>query len=132
MKGIDTNILVRYLVRDDQKQAETASAYIQKAVDSGDNFFINHIVLCELARVLESAYGYRKKEIADVLEKILITKQFEVESKDIVHQAISEYLLGSGDFADSLIGRINHENGCDTTVTFDRALKNIKNFTVLV
>jgi predicted nucleic-acid-binding protein len=80
---------------------------------------------------LESAYDYKKKEIAAVLEKILITKQFEIELKDIVHQAINEYIHGSGDLADYLIGRINHANGCDITVTFDRALKNIKSFTVL-
>jgi predicted nucleic-acid-binding protein len=131
MKGIDTNVLVRYFVRDDQKQAEKASSYIQKTIAIGESFFINHIVLCELAWVLESAYGYKKKEIADVLEKILITKQFEIEFKDIVHQAIHEYTHGSADLADYLIGRVNHANGCEITVTFDRSLKNSRSFFVL-
>lgn len=131
MKGLDTNVLVRYLVKDDAKQAEMASAWIRKAIASGEDCFINHIVLCELVWVLESAYGFPKKEIADVLEKILITRQFEIESKDIVRQAIHDYRHGSGDIADYLIGRINHSHGCDVTGTFDRALKQGTFFVVL-
>ena len=75
--------LVRYLVRDDKKQAEKAGAYIRKVVAGGECCFINNIVLCELVWVLESAYEYDKAAIADVLERILATKQFELERKDI-------------------------------------------------
>jgi predicted nucleic-acid-binding protein len=131
MKGLDTNVLVRYLVKDDEKQAERASAFIRKIASSGESCFINHIVLCELVWVLESAYGFPKKEIADVLDKILITKQFEIESKDIIRQAILDYRHGKGDLADYLIGRINHASGCDATITFDRDLKPSACFAVL-
>src|SRR4030042_3592638 len=119
MKGMDTNVLVRYLVRDDKEQAAKASAYIQKVIASGEDCFINHIVLCELIWVLESAYGYKKREITTVLEKILMTKQFEIELKDTVRQAVNEYASGNGDLADYLTGMINHLNGCDITATFD-------------
>lgn len=131
MKGLDTNVLVRYLVKDDERQAEKASVYIRKTVSLGESCFINHIVLCELVWVLELAYGFSKKEIADVLEKILITKQFEIESKDIVRQAIHDYWHGSGDLADYLIGRINHDKGCDATFTFDRDLRQGPFFVVI-
>jgi predicted nucleic-acid-binding protein len=97
MKGLDTNVLVRYLVKDDPEQAEKAIAYIQKLVASGENCFINHLVLCELVWVLESAYGYKKKQIADVLQKLLMTKQFEIELKDTARRAINEYSQGNGD-----------------------------------
>ncbi|MBI4690490.1 MAG: type II toxin-antitoxin system VapC family toxin [Nitrospirae bacterium] len=131
MKGLDTNVLIRYLVKDDKKQAERASTCIRKATANGESCFINHIVLCELVWVLESAYGYTKEEIAEVLEKMLITKQFEIELKDIVRQTIYDYMQGSGDIADYLIGRINHIKGCDVTATFDHALKNNPSFIVL-
>jgi len=131
MKGLDTNVLVRYLVRDDKKQAEKAGAYIRKTVASGESCFINNIVLCELVWVLESAYEYDKGSIADVLERILATKQFELERKDITRQAVSDYKNGRGDLADYLIGRINQALGCDATVTFDRALKNTTSFMML-
>lgn len=131
MKGLDTNVLVRYLVKDDIQQAEKASAFIRKAISEGEALFINHIVLCELVWVLESAYGFPKREIADVLEKLLMTRQFEIESRDIVRQAVSDYRHGKGDVADYLIGRLNHARGCDETITFDRALKPTSHFVVL-
>lgn len=131
MRGLDTNVLVRYLVRDDKRQAERASAYIREVTTEGENCFINGIVLCELVWVLEAAYGFTRKEIAGVLEKILVTKQLEIERKDIVRQALSYYAGGKGDFADYLIGRINYEQGCDLTVTFDRSLRNAPGFEVL-
>ncbi len=84
MQGLDTNVLIRYLTKDDRRQSEKASTTIKRIVASDGSCFINHIVLCELVWVLESAYGYPKKEIADVIEKILMTRQFEIESKDII------------------------------------------------
>ncbi|MBI1747664.1 MAG: type II toxin-antitoxin system VapC family toxin [Acidobacteria bacterium] len=131
MKGLDTNILVRYLVKDDRKQAERASAYIREATADGESCFINHVVIGELVWVLESAYEYGKNEIADVLEKILVTKQLEIEAKDIVRQAVQDYRRGRGDLADYLIGRSNQAQGCEVTASFDRALKNSSSFIVL-
>ncbi len=131
MRGLDTNVLVRYLVRDDKRQAERASAYIREATSGGDKCFVNHIVLCELVWVLDAAYGFGRKDIAGVLEKILVTKQLELEQKDILRQAVGDYAHGKGDLADYLIGRINHEHGCDHTATFDRALKDAPVFEVL-
>ncbi|HUL01269.1 MAG TPA: type II toxin-antitoxin system VapC family toxin [Nitrospirota bacterium] len=131
MNGLDTNVLVRFLVQDDRHQAKRASAYIHRTVSAGKICYINHTVLSELVWVLESAYIYSRKEIAGVLEKLLLTKQFEIDAKDIVKQAIYDYRNGRGDFADYLIGRINRSKGCDTTATFDLALKTSSLFTVL-
>ena len=131
MIGLDTNVLVRYLVKDEKKQAARATAYIRKAIDEGEMCFISSIVLCELVWVLESAYDYERKEIFSILEKILLTKQLEVESQDMVRQAVHEYRQGSGDLADYLIGRTNQAHGCGHTVTFDRALKGSPHFVVL-
>lgn len=54
---------------------------------------------------------------------MLITKQFEIENRDIVRQALCDYRNGRGDIADYLIGRTNRSHGCDFTATFDRSLK---------
>ncbi|MBI4686580.1 MAG: type II toxin-antitoxin system VapC family toxin [Nitrospirae bacterium] len=131
MKGIDTNVLVRYLVKDDKAQAEIASAYIREITESGGTCFINIIVLCELIWVLESAYEFHKNEIADVCDRILRTKQFEIEAKDIARRAVNDYRNGKADFADYIIGKINNLNGCDITATFDRALKKQDGFILL-
>lgn len=124
MTGLDTNVLVRYIVRDDDLQAQRASAYIRDAADRGEYCLINHIVLCELVWVLEGAYGFAKKEIVRVLEKIHAVRQFEIERKDVARLAVRDYVRGKGDFADYLIGRVNQSYGCKKTATFDRGLKN--------
>jgi len=131
MIGLDTNILVRLFVMDDARQAEKAAAYIRRAETEGKKCFINPVVLCELVWVLESAYEYGKPEIAGLLEKMLMIKQFDIDSKDIVRQAVHDYRHGNADFADYLIGRINKHKGCEQTVTFDKALKGVGLFEVV-
>ena len=68
MKGLDTNVLVRYLVQDDPEQGEIAASYIREIKASGETCFINNIVLCELAWVLRSAYKLSRDEIISTLD----------------------------------------------------------------
>lgn len=131
MRGLDANVLVRYLVQDDVGQAARATRCIEEATRSGEPCAINLVVLCEMVWVLESAYGVAKNELVRVIEKILMTRQFDVEEKDIAWLALGDYKSHSADFADCLIGRRNHAVGCDVTVTFDRGLKNLDTFRLL-
>lgn len=64
MNGLDTNVLVRYLVQDDVEQARRAARYIESGAS-----YVNCVVLCELVWVLESAYGYPQDTVAGVLER---------------------------------------------------------------
>jgi predicted nucleic-acid-binding protein len=84
-----------------------------------------------LAWVLESCYDQRRTAIADVLEKILSTREFEVEERDLAWNACRDYRDGSADFADCLIGRKNSASGCSRTVTFDQGLKRLAHFQIL-
>ena len=116
--GIDTNILVRIITRDDEKQSQIALDYVS---NSSTPFVINHIVICELVWVLESAYKYDKKQIIKALECILKVKQFLILEKNSVRSALKLYAETSIDFSDALIGYVNKEEGCEFTITFDKA-----------
>ena len=131
MKALDTNVLVRYLVQDDPDQGNKAANFIQAAETGGEQLLIGSIVLCETVWVLESAYGYKNQEIAEALEKLLQTNAFLFESKDIIRAALEEYRTSKVDFADCLIGRIHRALGCETTVTFDLALRKLQTFRLL-
>ncbi|MBD2778345.1 PIN domain-containing protein [Iningainema tapete] len=132
MKGLDTNILVRYIVQDDPVQGEKVSQFIEQTVAEGENnCFINNIVLCEFVWVLESAYSYTKEEIADALEKILRTSMFDFESKDAAWWSLREYRKSKADFSDCLIARVNKTKGCQQTVSFDKGVRGVDGFTVL-
>jgi predicted nucleic-acid-binding protein len=118
VKGIDTNVLIRYLVQDDPEQARRATRFIAQC-SADDPCLVNRIVLCELVWVLESAYGYRREALARLLESILRTAELKVEDHDDAWAALREY-QGGADFADALIAAGNLRLGCDQTATFDR------------
>ena len=127
MIGLDTNVLLRYLVRDDPAQASRADRELER----GERFLIDAIVLCELVWVLETGYGFSRMEIVSVLERILATAQFEIEAKDVALAALHDFRGSGADFADCLIGRRNRAAGAGETVTFDRDLRGLAGFRVL-
>lgn len=131
MKGLDTNVLVRYLTQDDPVQSRKANALIAEAVDRGEQCPINVIVLCELVWVLREAYHLDKPTVAATLEKVLDTAQLVVEQADLARRALDDYRRGRGDFADYLIGWRNRQAGCSDTATFHRALARSALFRVL-
>ena len=131
MKGFDTNLLVRYLVRDDPQQSAIVERLVAEVVDADEFVFLNHIVLCETFWVLESGYGYEREAVAEALEKLLLTQQFDFEGRDLVWSALRRFRAGKADLADYLIGETNLSNGCERTLTFDRGLKEEKGFELL-
>lgn len=132
MTGLDTNILVRYLTRDEPTQFETAREVIQGAEERGERLFLNAVVLCELSWVLKGGrYRLNRQQISDTIESLLRTSVFEVQYRDETLAAVREYREGPGDFADALIGRINGRAGCGTTVTLDTRLARLQSFEVL-
>ena len=128
MKGLDTNVLVRYLTQDDPIQSPLAARALDR---DGSVFIISPIVLCELVWVLESAYGYDRQTIATVMESILRTAQFEILDKDIVWKALEDYRLKKGDFSDYYLGYQYLRDGADTTLTFDKALADSHCFEII-
>ena len=131
MIGLDTNVLVWYLTRDEPSQYARAAALIDETVQGGDRFFINTVVLCELIWVLDSVYEYSREEIANALDHILATAQFEIEKLDEARQALTDFRNSRADFSDALLGRVNRMVGAEHTVTFDRTLKGLDTFRVL-
>ena len=119
MKGIDTNILVRYLIRDDLQQLRAASRFIEDDCSEHEPGFVNQIVLAELVWVLERGYKLDRSAVVAALEALLLAKELSIEHPDDVRAAISDYRSGA-DFSDSLIAAWNGRLGCEYTATFDR------------
>ena len=132
MRGLDTNVLVRYITDDDPEQSGVARTLIQGAEDEGVRLYINTIVACELCWTLRGKqYRYDRPTIAAVLEKMLDARVFEFENRSLVARATQEYRLGRADFADYLIGLSNIRAGCGDTVSFDGRLETLAEFTVV-
>lgn len=120
MIGLDTNILVRYIVQDDVRQAALATRLIERTLDTVEHHgFIASIVLCELVWVLESNYGYVREQIAETLHRLFEIDRFRLEAPDLAWRALDGYHTGA-DFADAMLALTNERAGCDYTASFDR------------
>lgn len=121
MMGLDTNVVVRYLVQDDPKQAQIANRFIEKAVAHGEILWICQVTLCEVVWVLESCYNIDKGQLINVVKQLLRTQQIQIEKADVVWQALHDFSHHRGaDFSDCLIGRQNASHECAFTYTFDK------------
>ena len=128
MIGLDTNVVVQYLTRDDEAQWQKA---VNVIIES-ESCFICNVVLCEIVWVLRGKpYNYSQVEIMQTLELMLQSSKFEFENRSNIYQAIALTKQGKADFADYLIGSVNHHHGCIHTVTFDRKLKSANRFKVI-
>lgn len=120
MIALDTNVLVRYIVQDDVRQAGQASKLIESHCTAETPGMVDIVVLCELVWVLESAYGYERSAVALVVRQLLGVAELVVAEADQAWGALRAYESDNGDFSDHLIGIRNHAAGCQTTFTFDR------------
>ena len=124
MLGIDTNVLVRFLVRDDQTQFEKARKLLKHEISSGRRVFINQLVLLEAEWVLRSRYGLTKTQMLETISGLLDAPDIQLEDEPAVEEALFIWRDANADFADCLIGARNRRLGCKATATFDtKALK---------
>lgn len=118
MIGLDTNVLVRYIMQDDPKQSAKATALIE-ALDADAPGFVTLVSVVELYWVLTSCYELTNEQVKQALEALLRTKQILVDRADQVLRALRVFGDGKADFPDCLIERIAAGAGCSQTMTFD-------------
>lgn len=124
MLGVDTNVLLRYLIRDDQPQYEKARRLIDREVRKGEPVMVSLLVLLETEWVLRSRYELPKAEVVAAFSALLDTADLAFEDESAIEHAIYLWKDSAAEFADCLIDARNLRLGCSATATFDgRALK---------
>ncbi len=131
MIGLDTNVVIRYLVQDDKKQSAAATRFIEKSLTADAPGYINHITLCEIVWVLQRCYRVTKQQLRDIIDGLLTTTQLIVENIEIIWKALRAYDANNADFCDALIGQANIHSGCAYTATFDKKAANLPGFDLL-
>lgn len=114
MLAIDTNIVVRYLTKDDPRQSKRA-----REIVDGSAVFVSTTVLLETDWVLESSYGYSQSEVAAALRFFAGLPTVSVEDSDLADYAL-KCADGGMDLADAL--HLGRSGSCEAFVTFDRAM----------
>lgn len=131
MIGIDTNVLLRLLVRDDDAQVRAAERYIATHCSPDDPGFVSLVVLVETAWALRRLYLYDRSQIATALRALLNVAELEIESAAEVRSALTDFATSTAGLVDCLVARTNIAAGCDHTVTFDRKAAKLPGFELL-
>ena len=120
MIGLDTNVIIRYLVQDDPRQSSLATQLIEQYLSLKAPGYITLLTLVEITWVLESCYKQPSDAIRAVLRKMLSTKVLVVQQADIATRALERYEQHGGDFSDAVMAVTGETSGCTTTLTFDK------------
>jgi predicted nucleic-acid-binding protein len=129
MIGLDTNVILRYLVQDDPAQSRQATEMIERRLSEQNPGFVSLVSILEIVWVLGSLYKRTRLEIAQHIEMILAADTLEVQNEQEVYLAVVALRSGAGAFEDALIGGIGIWRGCSATLTFDRdAAKQLHGF----
>lgn len=131
MIALDTNILVRLITRDDEKQYAQAVQAIEEALEAAEVILISDVVVCELLWVLGRAFSVPRNKLLDLVEGLLNRDGFLLESRESIEDALTECQAGKGDFADYLIAAKTRRLGARHLITFDAAHKKDPAFRVL-
>ena len=131
MIGLDTNVVLRYLLQDDPKQARQANQIVNRQLSEQNPGFISLVTVLEIVWVLRSLLKQTPSEIASHIEHLLAADSLEVQNEQQVFEAAFALKRGTGEFEDALIGALNAWAGCVSTLTFDRKAARLPQFQVV-
>ena len=131
MMAVDTNVLVRFLVADDEVQAKKVHKLFKKAEASRETFLVPILVVLELLWVLESAYAIQRHEILDSLNDLMMMPVLDFESQGAIRDFIQHGKECKNDLPDLLIGHCAKARGVSDVLTFDRKASRLTLFSLL-
>ena len=120
MIAVDTNILVRFFVKDDPEQAEKVYRLFKNAEIKKDKIHVPVLVLMELLWVLDSVYEVPREDILNAIDQLTLMPVFEVEHLPAVQMFIRNAKTNHYDLSDLLIAYVSQTNHCDALLTFDK------------
>ena len=120
MIALDTNVIVRFLVRDDEEQAQAVYARFKRAEAARETLFVPLLVVLETIWVLESSYEKPRKDILDSFDELNSMPILEFEKGQVLQNFLSEGRKGNADLSDLLIAFAAQACGCSGGITFDK------------
>jgi len=117
---IDANIVLRFLLRDDDKYFESVSALFQQAEDGEISLNIHILTIAEVVWTLESYYEHSKEEISRTLEDFIEAQGIDTDDKEIVKDAFLSYREKNVDFIDAYLASFAASRGSELIYTLDR------------
>lgn len=130
---VDTNVFLRFFVKDVETQYERARSLFEKAEAGKIKLETSELVIAEIVWVLESFYEFTRKEITDVLATLLSSRNLKIASHARISAAVDLYSHGNMDFIDAYDMAFIKSKQYSKVATFDtRHFKNIDGMTTVV
>jgi predicted nucleic-acid-binding protein len=126
MAALDTNILIRYLVRDDEKQFLQATKLIRGAIRAGETLYVPVTVLLEVEWVLRTSFALSKAEVVAAISRLLSASELSIANETAIESALNLYQNHSADFSDCVHIALSHTAGESPLWTFDKAASKVK------
>ena len=124
MIGIDTNVLLRFLLKDDARQSARALRFMRDEISAAQPGYVGLVTLMEIVWALDSLYGFNAEQQLAVLEDLLAVETLEIAERAAITRAVTASRDNRADFQDCLVAVLGESMGCSATVTFDsRAAK---------
>ena len=120
MFGLDTNVLIRFLLRDDPKQAEQASKAIEDVLSDGNPVVVSLLTMMETEWVLRSCAKLEKTVVINAFRMLLESRDLRIEQEEVLEEAVYLYEGNKADFADCLMAARYQRLGCSAMLTFDQ------------
>jgi predicted nucleic-acid-binding protein len=121
MIGVDTNILVRAFLEDDETQTKAAKDFLLKSTQN-NSLFISSYALLEFAWVLKTK-SYSRQEIYEAIITLADSTGVTIGQRDVVLEALEKYIKGKADFGDYMILAEGAKNKSYEFKTFDKAIQ---------
>jgi len=122
--GLDTNILLRWLIMPEEGELGSSEAEIARVseiiLEEGARFFVNAIVVAETAWILEQKLKVSRPHVSEVITRLLYSSNILVGDAAEVRAGQAQFDASTANFADCLIAQMNLAAGCSHTLTFDR------------
>jgi predicted nucleic-acid-binding protein len=128
---VDTSVILRLLVKDDDLKMKAAEKLLRHAGKDGIILHLTPVTILEIVWVLEKVYKLKRKEIRELAEAIMNTPQLKVELEETFRKAVRVYEENNVKFADAVMGYWGLERGITTVFTYDeKDFKRIEGLTV--
>jgi predicted nucleic-acid-binding protein len=131
MKALDTNVLVRFLVKDDERQSEVVYRAFKQAETDKNTFFVPLLVVLETLWVLDSVYNIARNGILDSINEVLLMPILKFEAQATIQRFILLARENKIDLSDMLIACSAKLSGCKSVLTFDKKASRFEDFELI-
>jgi predicted nucleic-acid-binding protein len=122
---LDANVLLRCITQDDKTLSPRALAFLKKALASHEGIYLPDVVVTETVWVLQKFYQFKRSDICDALEPLLLHAKVRSDHLSRIQRALSLYQNQSISIVDAYLAAIPAEDPANRLVTFDRQLRSL-------